>query len=506
MDLTVFGLVIAALGVGLLFNGGVLPLLLLEMGCSLLGGSAAVSLSAIGGSSVPPAQFALLFGIARIVMPGSGRLRRAGEALRANAFLGGFTLYALLAAAFAPVFFRGLIRVPAMRGTGPTRTLYDTVPLAASPQNITASVYIIGSFCAGILAFVAMQEYRAPQRFVKMAVIIAWVHISLGVLAAALKGTPFDLFVDFMRNANYTQTDQSVEGVVRLTGIFTEPSAYASFAFGWFVFLLECWLRDVLPRRTGPAALAMGLLLICSTSSAAYIGLALYVVLFLLRILLAPQLLDARKGLILGISVLVAAVMISAAVFLLPAALDTAVSILQSATIGKQQSESALQRAFWAKTGIDAFFASDGIGIGPGSFRSSSFFTAVIGSVGVVGSGLLAAHLLRAFKPLRISTYSGPHLGRHFGEEAMIGAAAVWAAIGVLLPAAVASPTCDPGADFAVFTAVALALRRVHPAKFASAQFAGADRASAGQRPPSQAAYSQVTKPSPFDPARDDPQ
>jgi hypothetical protein len=460
MVVTLFGLIIAALGGFLVFRGGVMNLLLLVMGCMLLGGSAALILPALGGSSIPPAQFALLFGVARIILPGSQRLARAQQAVQANFFLTIYCLYGVVAATFAPRFFRNQMYVPPMRGTGKSESLFETVALAPSPQNITTSVYMIGSLLAAIVAFTAMQEKNSGLRFVKMAVIIAWIHIALGVSAALLKGTPFDLFIDFMRNANYTQTDQTVFGLVRLTGIFTEPSAYASFAFGWFVFLIECWLRDVLPRRTGWAAAAMGTVLFCSTSSTAYVALGGYAAIFCFRLLLTPRFVSPKKGLALGGVVLLILILSSAAAFLFPSVLDLITTILQAATVGKQNSDSALQRGFWARSGLDAFVASYGVGIGPGSFRSSSFATAMLGSVGVIGTLAMAGHLVRTFKPLRISTYCGAQDASRFGLETMIGAAAGWAAVSVLIPASVASPTCDPGTDFAIFTAVALALRR----------------------------------------------
>ncbi|MBT0668690.1 hypothetical protein HT136_09955 [Novosphingobium profundi] len=459
MVLTYIGLIIAALGLFLMFRGGMMEMLLLVMGCSLLGGSAAAQMPALGGSSIPPAQFALLFAMARMTLPNSQRWAQAREAVRANGFLGIYALYGLLAAALAPSFFRGEIEVTAMRNPTPTHTLFDTVPLAPSPQNITVAVYMLGSFCAGLVTHIALREEGAGRRFVTMGVTIAWIHVALGVLAAALRGTPFDEVIDFIRNANYNMTHQTFEGFVRITGVFAEPAAYVGFGFGWFVFLLECWLRDVLPRRTGPAALALGLVLFFSTSSTAYLGLGVYGVILALRILFLPQYLEARKGMALAGAGLALLVAVSALIFLMPSFLELMLSILRQATIEKQASMSGMQRAFWAKIGIDAFFSSYGIGIGPGSFRSSSFFTAMLGCTGLVGSIALLAHLLRSFRPLRISTYCGPRLGRRFGEDAMIGAAGGWAAIGVLIPASVVSPTCDPGSDFAMFCAVSLALR-----------------------------------------------
>jgi hypothetical protein len=471
MSITIFGFLIVAVGIVALFRAGVMEMLLLMMACSLLGGSAAMALP--GGSTIPPSQFAIIFGIARIVLPGSGRLQQAGKALHANCFLGFYCLYGVVAAALAPIVFRNDIWVPALRGVGKARSLFDTVPLAPSPQNFTVSFYMMGSLVAGIIAYVAMQEKNSAQRYVSMAVIVTWIHISLGVLAAVLKGTPFDLFVDFMRNANYAQTNQTAFGIVRITGIFTEPAAYAGFAFGWFVFLTECWLRDVMPKRTGPAALAMGLVLFCSTSSTAYVSLGAYILLLVLRGAILPQYLDLRKVLTLMAGLLLVVLLASILAFAMPAALDLTIKILRSATIDKQDSDSALQRAFWARTGIEAFFVSNGIGIGPGSFRSSSFVTAMLGSVGLFGSTVLVCHILKALKPLRISTYCGSRDGKGFGGEAMIGVSAAWAAIGVLIPASIAAPTCDPGLEFGVFTAVALALRRQGGGVFAPSESAG---------------------------------
>lgn len=459
MNFTIFGAVIAGIGLLLLSRGTVMTMLVLMMACSLFGGSAAIILTAIGGSSVPPEQFAMVFALARLFLPGSGQTKALLKAARENAALGLYALYGLVSAIFAPRYFRDQMRVAPMRSASNSRWIFDTVPLAPSSTNITVTVYMIGSFFAGLIAYVAMKDPKSAKRFVNVGVVIAWIHITLGILAAVLKGTPFDLVIDFIRNANYAQTNQSVDGIVRITGVFSEPSSYVAFGFGWFVFLFECWLRDILPRRTGIAGAAMGAVLFCSTSSTAYLALAAYAAIVVLRILVLPQYLGLRKGLTIAAAILFLLIAVSVIGLAFPAFSDAMVTLLRHMTIDKQQSESGLQRAFWAKIGLTAFAVSDGLGVGPGSFRSSSFATAMLGSVGAVGAALLLSHLVRALKPLRISTYCGYQDRQRFGDEAMISAAAAWAAIGVLIPASIISPTCDVGSDFAVFTGVALALR-----------------------------------------------
>jgi len=123
-------------------------------------------------------------------------------------------------------------------------------------------------------------------------------------------------------------------------------------------------------------------------------------------------------------------------------------------TVGKSDSESAQQRLFWAMQGWEAYKASYGLGIGPGSFRSSSFVMAVIGSTGVIGAVSFLAYALGVLKPLRISTFGRSELLEH-----SIGGAFAVAAIASLVPSAVVSPKADPGTNFAFLAGAALALR-----------------------------------------------
>ena len=53
-----------------------------------------------------------------------------------------------------------------------------------------------------------------------------------------------------------------------------------------------------------------------------------------------------------------------------------------------------------------------GLGIGPGSFRSSSLLAAILGSMGLIGLVCFAVHLWRVLQPGRLSTW---------GEDADVG-------------------------------------------------------------------------------------
>lgn len=457
---TFIGAIIALVGLILMVRGSVGALLWLTMICGLFGGSAAFLLPALGGASIPPIQFALVLLAARCLLPGSGLHAAVADGLRANALLVVFVLYGVVTAMVASRVFAGTVEVVALR-LKPAYSLFATTPLAFSPSNITTSVYLVGTLMLSVCTYVALRDRTRALTFVNVAVIVGALHVFFGVSAAALKGTPYDLFIAAMRNGNYAQLDQEIGGLVRLNGIFPEPSSYAGFAFDWFVLLFECWFRNILPRRTGPVAVALLLVLIFSTSTTAYATLAVYGVILFLRILLLPQTVPARKGLALAAAALIALIAIALLVLLSPEFAAAMWRLLRLLTVEKRDTESGLQRAFWAKIGVDAFVASWGIGVGPGSFRSSTLITAMIGSVGVFGTVVFVLHVVKLVKPMRVTTYFGQpwRVGVIADQEALIGAAASWGVVGVLISTALIAPSCDPGPDFGIFGGAALALR-----------------------------------------------
>jgi hypothetical protein len=110
--------------------------------------------------------------------------------------------------------------------------------------------------------------------------------------------------------------------------------------------------------------------------------------------------------------------------------------------------------------GLDAFKTSYGLGIGPGSFRSSSLVTAMIGSTGLVGCGAFLAYAYSVFQPTRHSSFGvSPDLAL------TIGGAFATAAMLALIPACLISPSADLGANVALFAGVAVALRPVVPSR-----------------------------------------
>jgi len=268
------------------------------------------------------------------------------------------------------------------------------------------------------------------------------------------KGTPIDLALGFFRNGSYAQLDQQIDGVARMSGISPEPSSYAGYGAIWFVFLAECWLRRVEPVLTGAAALCLGGALLASTSTTAYLAIGVWLGLVGVRSLVIPGALPVDRALWLGALGIGAVVACGLVLIWQPQLVERIMTSAQHLLLDKMASESGIQRRFWAMQGYQAFVGTWGIGVGPGSFRSSSLLTAVLGCVGVIGAIALAAHFLIAFKPLRWSTY----IPMADSDMAVAGACA-WAMLMAIVIASVTAPNCDPGSDFALLSGAALALR-----------------------------------------------
>ena len=412
MQLTIIGAIQVLLGLALFMAGTVEAMFTFLLVTTLFSGSAAIVLGSLGsGSSIPPLEFALLFMSMRLLVPGSGQLRATGRALEANAWLLVFVAYGVIMAFAGPRLFAGHFAFAPLRADSINRFtsrlsfLLATRPLGPSPQNLTSAIYLVGTLVTATVAHVACKTPNGRTTLVRTMAVVGLIHCLLGFLSVAGRGTAIEDLLGFFRNGSYAQLTQEVDGISRMSGICTEPSSYAGFGAIWFVFAAECWLRRVEPWLTGTAALGLGAALIASTSTTAYVALSAWFALVVLRSLFVPGALPADRGLWLAVLGLGGVVAGSLLLLWQPQLVDRLLVFAHHFLFDKMSSESGIQRRFWALQGYQAFVGTYGIGVGPGSFRSSSLFTAVLGGVGVIGALALAAQFLIAFEPLRWSTY-----------------------------------------------------------------------------------------------------
>jgi hypothetical protein len=151
LELTEIGIAQAVIGLLIVLAGSTNSAFFFLIVSTLLEGSAAILLPALGGSSIPPGQFALLFVFLRIIAPTGGLYGYFPDAVRANAWLLCFCLYGIAMSYIGPRLFAGSINVFPMR-PDPALGLFYTTPLRPTSQNLTGGIYMLGTLLMALAA------------------------------------------------------------------------------------------------------------------------------------------------------------------------------------------------------------------------------------------------------------------------------------------------------------------------------------------------------------------
>jgi hypothetical protein len=457
MTPTFYGVLVLMIGV-FLMTRSMIWMLALFLFATLFGGASAIDLPLLGGASVQPSFLVLVLLGVRLVLAKSVTPRSTGVALRENALLLAYCVYAAVTAFILPRMFSHRLAVM------PMATAYlGAQPLEFTSQNITTAFYLVGTGFAAVAAAIIAQDERSRRILVATMIVMTWAHILFGLADLGLSTVHQEKLLLVFRNAHYAMLDQTMmSSVHRIAGIMPEPSAYASYGCVMLALMTELWMRGVAAKMTGIAALAMLTLIILSTSSSGYVTVGAYGFIILVRILFIRGASSTAKAATFGTLALIGAGVAVGVLIFEPKVGEGVGEILSEVILTKAQSSSGVERATWARQGLDAFAVSGGFGVGAGSFRSSGMFTAILGSVGVIGISLFLGYLLQVMKPLRPSTYRVSIVAPR-----SLGAAAAWGALVSILTAALGSPSPDPGAMFAVLAGLSLAWS-VPPAPVAS--------------------------------------
>jgi len=476
MQPTIFGFIVVLVGLVSLFR----PIhwaFALAVVCTEFGGAAAINVPALGGSSIQPSHLALGFLVLRLLLE-----RRVGvggwvTAIEDNLFLFAFGLYTAITAFILPRLFQGEISVIPLRVTN--GNFFTRVPVGFSSQNITAAVYLIGTALFAISAALMARRRETTMKLISALIWVGWLHVAFGVADLVLSAAGHHELLDFFRNGNYAQLNQGEQGFHRIAGVFAETSAYSHYALVFLVFTTELWLRSILVTQARALALALLTMLLLTTSTSAYIGVAAYSLVLAARFIFVPG--GVRPGFVVSSAgvVLCAAGLALLLVVADPHLSDRIIQVVTDMTVNKATSASGRERAAWAAQALQAFSASHGLGVGAGSFRSSSLVYAILGSSGLVGAAFFFLALANLIKPFRASTYRADVDGRQGA-----GVAAAWAAAIGLAPLVFTGTSADPGALFGLFAGLAMgwrgvaALRRAQPTRWTSARGPGLEGAT----------------------------
>lgn len=452
MTPTWIGFIVFGIGLWLLCSASRLAMLVFAIACTMFNGSAVVTITALGSISVQPGLAATGLLFLRILLPERRAAGSVPAALRDNGWLILLATYGFVGAYTLPLLFSGAMDVVPLR---PSAGAITAIPLGFSTQNITTSFYLLTTMLAAIAAHATVNRPGAGPVLARAACTIALVHAILGWVGVAIRGTALQVVFDAIRNGHYMQVEQSFGSWARLNGVSPEPSIYAAYGFAWLVVVSELWLRNVMRGISGPAALLLLVTLIASTSTTAYLGIGAYSLIVALRVLFVPTSIPSAKTAAM-IALALAGVALALAMLVANEQLSDAVArILRTTTTDKLSSGSGVVRSVWARQGLDAFLASYGLGIGVGSFRSSSIITAVIGSGGVIALLAMTFYLSGVFRPFRAETWRATGL-----IDRDVATACAWGALMALVPAAASAPSPDPGILWGLLAGTALGLNR----------------------------------------------
>src|SRR5262245_8749856 len=334
------------------------------------------------------------------------------------------------------------------------------LPLRPIAGNINQTGYLV-LYGLLLLAFAVLLQWQREAQIRRG--FLAWASLQalLGVTDLAGKTGGLGDFLDPLRTSSYANlADEAMVGFWRIVGAFPEASAYASVALQALAFTFVDW-RLTRSRLSLVVSLTLLVLLALSTSTTAYVGLA-----GLLFCLLLFALASGMRGRILFDHVAwlwfgLATLAVVLALYIYDEDLfDPWVTMLLDVTLNKPASDSGLERAHWNELGVQAFLSTQGIGVGYGSTRSSSWPISVLAQLGVVGAvgfavtvGALVLGLMRL------------DAKRHGSLPASVSVAA----LAGLLAQCAAGSGADPGAIFFIALAIVSAHLAARPKSAPSA-------------------------------------
>ncbi|RWC98125.1 MAG: hypothetical protein E5V58_04475 [Mesorhizobium sp.] len=417
------------------------------------GATAAMSLTALGGSSP---QIYTLFA-ALLVMAVTARrhiwfeLGSVFGSIRPIWILVSLMAYAVIGAWLFPRFFAGQIAVFVQ---SKTRGAVVEASLAPVSGNISQTGYfILGGLTAIALCALLLHSDRIDQ--VRRGFFL-WcgLHAGMGLVDFIGKSAGAGDLLAPIRTANYAIITEAVEaGFVRITGPFSEASSFASVSLACLAFCYTYW-RKTKSRLAQWLAGILLFLAILSTSSTAYVGLALLCipVAFLM-------LLSVLKGRIEREEILITALMATGMVAIIgislydAGVLDPFVRLINSTIINKANSASGEERAYWNVKSLQSIVDTSGLGIGFGSSRASSWPIAVLSQLGFFGSLMMALLLGVLVSGIgRVREWVDP-------ETDAVVTSVRNAALAGLVASSVSAGSADPGILFFIAFAVVATAR-----------------------------------------------
>ncbi len=461
MPIEIVGVVALILSILALYNGKDLAVRLF-VPSTLLGAAAAVNAPGVG--SIQPAQV-LLATLGLSVAADAACLRRCMAGLRFPA--PGFWLlctwaYGVLAAVFVPRLLATAFMVNAI-GTSGYGDTGGQVPFGPTTGNISQSIYLTGDLVC-FLACLAIAGTPHGFRTLHRALLVyCGCDVAFALVDLGTYYTGTTSLMDVVRNAKYViYIDDETTSLKRIIGSFTEASAFAGATLGVLGFCAKSWLVNLRPRLSLTLALSTLALLILSTSSTAYVGLAAgAAVLYGTSAWAIVQNRASTRDLVVTVIGPLLLGCCLSGILLHPPTAQSLYEYFDATVLSKSSSQSGIDRSLLNQQALKTIFDTGGIGTGIGGVRTSSFVLAVLANLGLVGGAVYAAFLGTALA----------RTGTPSGDESVVRAqaAARMACIWLLISASISGALVDLGLPFFVFAALACARPQAMPAGYACA-------------------------------------
>ena len=448
MQPTAFGALVALLGIWCQF-GGFPRTVIAMMALTAFGAAAALDLPALGGASVTPANFFLLFFLLRLVSMRDGAMSLAAEiAPRRPLFVFLLLIIWIVGSAFLlPRLFDGATNVFSL-----SRALDNdggTTPLHATSGNLSQAVYAIGGFmvACGMSAFA--RKKGGYTAILSGLMFITSLDIGFAILDVITSATHTGFILDTIHTASYAfLTDDELGGLKRISGSFSEASAFASFSLTMLGVNFTLFAQKIRPRFTGIASLLLTAFIALSTSSAGYAGLGVFYTLFLAYAIVVGALFRRRRIVTIAFGTVCAGLFaISFVVLFLPAVAKIATTVITESLLAKGASDSAIERGSWNTQALQVFQDTHWLGAGIGSTRVSNYALVLLSNLGAIGFCLFVFLLLR----VTLSKISPTMVNE---ERGIVRAARIGILI-TLVPSLLVGTVYDLGTMFYILVGVA---------------------------------------------------
>ena len=355
---------------------------------------AAIPPALTGGLTLTPTPIIALVIVAKQMTSISGIKIAIVTALRASEllYLFLFWLIAGIFTIFMPRFFANQVEVLPVRSTG----LLSTAMLQPTTQNLSTFIYVSVSVLS-VFAFSRLLRPLEMRIHILNALCLgAAITVVTGILDFVSQQLNLQSFLEIFRTASYALlVDDEVMDSKRVVGLMPEASSFGGLALNFLAalyFFKRSMPKGILRDRTVPLLIILLVLFIwLSTSSSAYLGLAMFGFIAIIEWLW--RLIKSQKDPSLNHALWKEFFFFAFAIFLLmviflaaPYFFDPFLKMVDLMIFQKSSSTSFEDRNITTQVSWNALLATYGLGVGLGGTRASNFLVSMISNTGVLAT------------------------------------------------------------------------------------------------------------------------